>query len=805
MSEYLDDGPVTGSSTGDRNLALRNAFIAIRRRWWLVLGVFLLVVTFAVWRTSRQQRLYQSTAVVQIGEVTQPMTSMTPAQQWDYRIDPMQSAQEIIKSSRIAQRAATLAGLRLAIVMPPTLQRSLIFGDSVPKVDSTLGYAEYTLELGTDRYALLQNGQTLATARYGQAVDAGGVHFAVPRPPELDDPEVILRVLSEQEAGRMVRGAVTTRGRPSTNIVEISYTGTDPFTVKAVTNAIAEAYQAYSSENRLQEAASRASIIAQSLEDQRDRLDSAQDAMRAFKQGNQLSNVTAEQTELITSIARFEEVRDAALIERGVYEQLMGRLTAADTSSEELRKLAASEAVRSNPYVNSLYEQWFELRTRQEELRAQGKVSPHPEAKAVDSLIAATKFSLQQASGLYLQGLQSRLQSITNRIDELRDDMKKYPELEAVEAKLFADLRTIQSVYDALQSEYQRARIAEQVEDQSVEIVDRAPQPTAPISPNRKRVYLTAMIFGVMLGLAAAMAVEQLDDSVKSPDEARERFDLTVLGTIPQIKEAGARRMVQGTSHRLVTHLDPRSPVAEAYRSLRTNLAFARAHDALKTLVLTSPGPADGKSTTVANLAITFAQQGQRTLLIDADLRRAVLDQLFAVSREPGLTDVLVGRAKLMDVINESEIPNLSVLGSGPFPPNPSELLGSQAMRDILRQARESFDIVLLDSPPLLAVTDAAVLSTMVDGAILVVRMGSTARTSVRRAKSQLHTVHGRLIGTVLNDVDFRAGLYGGGYGYYYYYYYGQDGHRNGHGGMLDRVQQWTRRGSGKMRRRERT
>jgi len=261
---------------------------------------------------------------------------------------------------------------------------------------------------------------------------------------------------------------------------------------------------------------------------------------------------------------------------------------------------------------------------------------------------------------------------------------------------------------------------------------------------------------------------------------------------------------VQGTSHRLVTHLDPRSPVAEAYRSLRTNLAFARAHDALRTIVLTSPGPADGKSTTVANLAITFAQQGQKTLLIDADLRRAVLDQLFAAPREPGLTDVLVGRARLPDVVSQTEIPNLDVLGSGPFPPNPSELLGSKAMRDTLQEAREAYDMVLLDSPPLLAVTDAAVLSTMVDGAILVVRMGSTARTSVRRAKSQLHTVHGHLIGTVLNDVDFRAGLYGGGYGYYYYYYYGQDGHRNGAGGMLDRVQQWTRR-AGKVRRRERT
>lgn len=802
MSDYSDDGPVTGSSTGDRNLALRNAFIAIQRRWWLVLGVFAVVVAFAVWNTSRQQRQYRTTAVVQVGEARQPMTSMTQPPQWDYRIDPMQSAQEIMKSSRIAERAAERAGLRLAIASPPLLQRSVLFGDSIPEVDSALTYGEYTVELRESEYALLQNGQELDVARYDSPIDAGGVHFVVPHRPELDEPRVVLRVLSPQEAGRSIRGSVTTRPRPQTNIVEISYTGTDPYTVMLVTNAVAESYRDYSSENRVQEAASRAAIIERSLLDQRRRLDSAQDEVRRFKEGNQLGNVSAEQGELIAAIARFEAERDAALIERGVYEQLMGRLSATDTSTEELRRLAGSEAVRSNPYVNQLYEQWFELRKKREELRAQGKVSPHPEARAVDSLIVSTKANLQQASGLYLQGLQSRLQSLSTRIAGLRGEMSRYPSLEAREQKLAADLRMIQTVYDELQSEYQRARISEQVRDEFVEIVDEAPRPGAPIAPNRKRIYLTAMIFGALLGLAAAVALEQLDDSVKSPDEARERFDLTVLGTIPQIKEAGAtRRLADGASHRLVTHLDPRSPVAEAYRSLRTNLAFARAHEALKTIVLTSPGPADGKSTTVANLAITFAQQGQRTLLIDADLRRAVLDKLFGAAREPGLTDVLVGRSSLMQVVSETAITNLHVLGSGPFPPNPSELLGSQAMRDVLRDAREEFDIVLLDSPPLLAVTDAAVLSTMVDGAILVVRMGATPRTSVRRAISQLHTVHGRLIGTVLNDVDFRAGLYGGGYGYYYYYYYGQDGQRNGsRGGVMSRVQRWTRRGAGSRR-----
>ncbi|MEP6690650.1 MAG: polysaccharide biosynthesis tyrosine autokinase, partial [Gemmatimonadaceae bacterium] len=306
----------------------------------------------------------------------------------------------------------------------------------------------------------------------------------------------------------------------------------------------------------------------------------------------------------------------------------------------------------------------------------------------------------------------------------------------------------------------------------------------------RMRVFMTALIFGLTIGLGVAVAVENLDDSVKSPDEVRDRLGMAVLGTIPRIREGSTMRRDNDDS-RLVTHVDPRSPVAEAYRSLRTNLAFARANTAMRTMVLTSPGPADGKSTTVANLAITFAQQGQRTLLIDADLRRAVLDKLFKVPRAPGLTDVLVGQKKLFDILHPTEIPNLSVLGSGQFPPNPAELLGSSAMREVLREAEEHFDIVLLDSPPLLAVTDAAVLATMVDGAILVVRVGATAKTAVRRAMAQLQTVTGRLIGAVLNDVDFRQAAFGGTYGYYYYYYYGQDNSRRGSSRIAALVKRW--------------
>jgi len=271
-----------------------------------------------------------------------------------------------------------------------------------------------------------------------------------------------------------------------------------------------------------------------------------------------------------------------------------------------------------------------------------------------------------------------------------------------------------------------------------------------------------------------------------------------MLGMIPAIK-LDHEPSPGVTMERLVTHANPRSPVAESYRSLRTNLAFARARQNIKSIVLTSPGPADGKSTTVANLAITFAQQGQRTLLIDGDLRRAVLDKTFSVPRSPGLTEVIVGQAELEHAVNATAVPNLFVLGSGQFPPNPSELLGSNAMANVIREANEQFDVVLFDSPPLLAVTDAAVLSTMVDGTILVVRMGSTARQAVRRALGQLHAVHARVLGTVMNDVDLRRSSYYGGYGYAYYAYYGSEANGNGNGGgvmnRIRRIRNWTSAG----------
>jgi tyrosine-protein kinase Etk/Wzc len=799
MSEYQNETDLEPAATRSNELsqAVRNAVAAVRRRWWLALGVFVAVVGIAMWRTTRQPRLYQAMAVVQLDRTGRPAMVQEQPTPDDWRVDPIQSAQEIIKSQAIAERVAHRLGLRLEIARPAGLRRTELFGDSFPVVDTALGWREYTVRLSDDRYALVQDGRAVASARYGSPVAAPGVRFTVPARPEASGSEVVLVVAPGSRAAAQVRGGIGTRGRPQTNIIEITYTGTEPFYVKHIADGVAAAYRAFDAEERQRQAIRRTQTIEAALVDQQRQLDLAQAALRDFKEAQQLSNVSAEQEALVESIQSFETKRDELLIERDVYQKILGRLGAADTSSAELRRLAGTPAVENNDYIGNLYDRWFELVKAREELHARGLRSPHRDVVASDSLIAGTKADLREASALYLQNLQSRIASLESRVAGLRGEMGRYPRLEAEESRLAADVRMAANVYEALQADLQRARISQAIDQTNVRIVDQASVPGVPIAPQRRRIFLTALIFGALLGLGAAVAVEQLDDSVKLPDEVRERFDLAVLGTIPEIREGSSSRQGHApVGDRLVTHLDPRSPVAEAYRSLRTNLAFARAQQALRTIVLTSPGPADGKSTTVANLAITFAQQGQRTLLVDADLRRAVLDRLFDVPRTPGLTDVLVGQATLADVVHATAIPNLSVIGSGHFPPNPSELLGSAAMRDSLREAQEMFDIVLLDSPPLLAVTDAAVLSTMVDGAVLVVRMGRTQRTSVRRAIGQLRAVHGHLVGAVLNDVDFRQGGYGG-YGYYYYYYYGQDGRGNGAGGVLGRVRQWTRLGAG--------
>ena len=298
-------------------------------------------------------------------------------------------------------------------------------------------------------------------------------------------------------------------------------------------------------------------------------------------------------------------------------------------------------------------------------------------------------------------------------------------------------------------------------------VIEPARLPTSPIAPNVPTTVLLAAAIGALLAVGGAFLIEFIDDTLKTPDDVSSSLKLAVLALIARISG-------NTPEDKLVTALYPRSSHAEAYRLLRTNIQVADVDKPVKTILVTSPNPVEGKSVTAANLAVAMAQAGLRTVLIDADLRRPSQHRLFRMTNDCGLTTGLMQLEPSLDgYVRETEVENLYVITSGVLPPNPAELLASKRMQRLLEALQEHSDVIIIDTPPCLPLADAAILARRVDGVLLVVGAGSTRRESAVKAKETLEHNGGRILGVVLNRVSSR----GNGY-YYHYYYYAQDGER---------------------------
>lgn len=292
--------------------------------------------------------------------------------------------------------------------------------------------------------------------------------------------------------------------------------------------------------------------------------------------------------------------------------------------------------------------------------------------------------------------------------------------------------------------------------------IDTADLPSAPVSPNPVRNLGLGLMLGLLLGFGCAVLREMMDTSVKSPEDITKSIDVPLLGAIAFDGTAKSRP--------LVTDLDSHSPRVESFRVLRTNLQFVDVDTPDKVFIVTSALPEEGKTTTSVNLAITLAQAGARTLLIEGDLRRPRASFLLGLDNSVGVTTVLLGTVTFDDALQKHPLSDLHVLGSGAIPPNPADLLQSKAMAELIQQARSRYDMVIIDAPPLLPVTDGALLAAGSDGAIIVVRHGRTTTDQVSHARDRLDQVDARVVGTVLNMVPTRGNQGGYGYGYGYGY-----------------------------------
>lgn len=356
-------------------------------------------------------------------------------------------------------------------------------------------------------------------------------------------------------------------------------------------------------------------------------------------------------------------------------------------------------------------------------------------------------------------GLNTQVTDMENQIDATTKQIALTTDPAALE-QLQARLTQYRTIYSNLVTSYEQIRLAEEQTSTNVVVSEPASVPYIPVSPKTTRNTVLAVVAGMLLGAGAVFAVDTFDDTIKNPEEIRRKFNLPILGMIPWHTTPDNKPIAQ---------FEPRSPTAEAFRALRTNITFAAVDRPLRRIMVTSPTPQEGKTTISSSLAVVLAQADKQIVLIDADLRRPKVHRKFGLHNRIGLTDMFVRPLDaLSGIVKFVEIHGLAVITSGGLPPNPAELLTSQKMIDILDRLNQDFDIILIDTPPVLTVTDAAALAPAMDGVIVVAKPGSTKLSSLQQTLMQLRSVGARVLGVVLNDVNPKSRKYG----YYYNRYY---------------------------------
>jgi polysaccharide biosynthesis transport protein len=343
-----------------------------------------------------------------------------------------------------------------------------------------------------------------------------------------------------------------------------------------------------------------------------------------------------------------------------------------------------------------------------------------------------------------------------------------------------------QNVYNILLEKVEEERMKSTSNSAGIKIVDVARMPETPLSKNKTRYYIIGVLFGLILGIGLALLIEYNDTTIKSNEDVERYLGISILGTIPHIthnrkddiqirrRSAKSKNAVSVTQYprQILNFSGDDSVITESYRSLRTNLSFVSPDNPLHAVVVTSAGPGEGKSLTTANCATAYAQMGKKTLLVDTDLRRPVIHHFFNLKREPGFSDLFIDNPDYAKAIRPSGKPNLDVITAGIFTPNPAELIGSHKMMQHIDYFKKHYDMVFFDTPPIVAVTDAALLGKKVDGILLVIKSHHSDRELVSRALTTLNNIGIKIWGAILNDIDLTHRYSSYGYYKYYYHYY---------------------------------
>ena len=390
----------------------------------------------------------------------------------------------------------------------------------------------------------------------------------------------------------------------------------------------------------------------------------------------------------------------------------------------------------------------------------------------IDNKIAEIQQKIFDSCNRVLEKTAADLILLNRQINSISREINNLPAERMRLANLQTEVKSSQQIYNKFLMQSTEFEIIKSVATEEIDILDPAIPPELPVNRGKKRLAGMGGVLALFLSVGMALFLEFMDKSVKSPADIKKYLKLDVIGTIPRVEFENENELkdadkLKHFDSQLVTYDDSPTPISEAYRALRTKIVYSKKIGKIKAFVVTSFAPSDGKSFTSANLAITLAQHKTNTILIDSDLRRGVLHNTFGIKKEPGISNLLMGMVKFDDIVQETYVPNLSLVSCGSMMPNPSELLGSIYLKQFIEEAKSRFDTIIFDSPPLNAATDAVVLGTQLDGVVLIVRADITNRNVAKQKLDLFENVPANILGVILNGANTE--LAHDGYSYYHY------------------------------------
>ena len=688
-----NDPPLVGASPH-----IADYWQVISRRLWLVVLIFGVTTASAIWAVSQQRTIYETRGSIQINdplEVSRALSMPTMGiGGLNIFVDPIESEIQVLASAQVARRVIDDLAMR---VLPgnTNLTRSELFLDAWMDPDML----DVPLQLvyddeGVQARILDAAGKELAAGPVGTVLDIGLLRLT-PQPPPNEARSFGLVIYPASQVTGEVQGRLAAQPRARTDIVSVSYRGPDPILAPRILNGATAALQSFGRDRVRDRAQRELNFIEQRLDSAMTLLRESSREIRSFKESAEFTNLTIQERQLLDNFQR-TDVRMQALIEQeDVLQDLTMNLEASGVEGVDLVGFLAALPPGVNPQIRGIAD---DIRGRRNEVQVliteEGRTEDHPQVRALRAQLATRENELRSAVGENLVVLSGQIEDEQSQLNQIRADQANFPGLQNQLDELNIQLGLDQENVRFLTLQQYQAQITSAAASAYVTVVDSA-SAAYPVTAGGQTNLLLGAILGLILGVGAVFFLEYLDRTVRTSADVEMLLGIPVLGVIPQLRKSPAESEAEDRDSGLplLVALDPIDPAAEAYRNLRMNLLFMNTEDEpIRTLLISSPGPNEGKSTTSINFAVMLAQQGERVLLIDADIRRPALHRAMDVLREPGLTDLLIGEAAIREAVRPNVLPNLDVLPSGPFPPNPSELLNSKKMQQLLKDFEGTYN-----------------------------------------------------------------------------------------------------------------